>query len=301
MSTLAFLVNEDAELVERQLTEERRYARFLGILTLVVAALVVGVTERTVNSIALSAFISEVGSLCLYLFAPMWFILWRRMGKRAFRYSLAVYAFSVAVMALVDYTTKMGLTKPLHISPRAEDPILMLGFLMLLPWAPFLLVARKYPSEARRVGLCFSRWAENIGIGLLAGLALGVHLLTVALIIRHPVFPRKIPYTLWMVFYEFGIQSMSEELFFRGFLFNYLHNYEGWGMWKSAFITAFANVLIYMMKTSWTELAFVTLAALFYILTMAVMNALLYRWRNNILCCWMSNVFFSLTTTLVVS
>ncbi len=304
MSSLAFVVREETPEIERTIERENRWAFILIAVTLLSAIGVVAISEwaikKPTGSIALSAFISEAGSLCLYFLAPIWFMLWRQKEENALKIALLVYLFNLAVMASVDYLTKGGLRQELHLSPRIHSPRLLWGLLMLLPWLPLALLARRYPAGAQRIGLGATGWRENVLIGLLAGGLLGAHMLLVVTALGKKLILNPWPYLVWLLGYELGIQSLGEELFFRGFLFNYLHNYRGAGFWSSAFLSGFLNILVYMVKALWVSYAPLTLGAQFYILTMAVVNAALFRLRGNLLICWASNAVFSLLASLVV-
>ncbi len=305
MSTLAFTVREEAPEIERTLERENRWALILMAVTLLSAIGVVAISEwaikRPTGSIALSAFVSEAGSLCLYFLAPVWFMLWRQKEEKALRIALLFYLFNLLVMALVDCTTKGGLWQELHLSPRIHSPRLLWGLLMLLPWLPLALLVRRYPSGAQRIGLGTASWGENVLVGLLAGALLGAHMLLVVTALGRKLIINPWPYILWLLGYELGIQSLGEELFFRGFLFNYLHNYRGKGFWLSAFLSGLLNVAVYMVKGLWVGYAPLALGAQFYILTMAMLNAALFQWRGNLLSCWASNALFSLMASMVVS
>lgn len=300
MSSIAFILKEEAREIERVLLQENRLAKILLIVTILSAIGMVAISEWAIKSIALSAFVSEASSICLYFLAPIWFMLWRQKGEKALAVALSFYLFNLAVMALVDYLTKSGLRQELHLSPRIYSPVLLWGLLMLLPWLPLALLAKRYPSGAQRIGLSMVEWRENVFIGLLAGALLGAHMLLVVTAIGRKFIFNPWPYIVWLLGYELGIQSLGEELFFRGFLFNYWHNYKGMGFWSSAFLSGLLNVAVYMVKALWISYAPLTLGAQFYILTMAIMNAALFQWRGSLLTCWVSNVLFSLLASMVV-
>lgn len=305
MSSIAFVAKEEAREVEKVLLQEKRLAKILLITTILSATGIVAISEwaikKPTGSIALSAFVSEAGSICFYFLAPVWFMLWRQKREKALTVALSFYLFNLAVMALVDYLTKSGLRQELHLSPRIYSPVLLWGLLMLLPWLPLALLARRYPSGAQRIGLSTVEWRENVFVGLLAGALLGAHMLLVVTAIGRKLILNPWPYVVWLLGYELGIQSLGEELFFRGFLFNYWHNYKGMGFWSSAFLSGLLNVVVYMVKALWISYAPLTLGAQFYILTMAIMNAALFRLRGSLLTCWVSNALFSLLASLVVS
>lgn len=305
MSSIAFIVKEEAHEIERVLLQENRLAKILLIVTLLSAIGIVAISEwaikKPTGSIGLSAFVSEAGSICLYFLAPVWFMLWRQKGEKALPVAFSLYLFNLTVMALVDYLTKSGLRQELHLSSRIYSPVLLWGLLMLLPWFPLAMLASRYPSGAQRIGLSTVNLGENIFIGLLAGALLGAHMLLVVTAIGKKLIFNPWPYVIWLLGYELGIQSLGEELFFRGFLFNYWHNYKGVGFWSSAFLSGLLNVAVYMVKALWVRYAPLSLGAQFYILTMAIMNAALFRWRGNLLTCWVSNALFSLLASMVVS
>ncbi len=305
MSSLVFIVREETAEIEKILGKEKKWANILILVTLFSAICVVAVSEwaikKPTGSIALSAFVSEAGSICLYFLAPVWFMLWRQKGERALKIALLFYIFNLLLMASVDYLTKSGLREELHLSQRIYSPRLLWGLFMLLPWVLFALLVKHCPLCAQRVGLGTAGWRENLLIGLMAGAFLGSHMLLVTTAIGRRLVLNPWPYTAWLLGYELGIQSLGEELFFRGFLFNYLHNYLGKGFWFSAFLGGLFNVSVYMVKALWVSYAPLTLGAQFYILTMAIVNAALFRWRGSVLSCWVSNALFSLLASLVVS
>jgi membrane protease YdiL (CAAX protease family) len=103
-----------------------------------------------------------------------------------------------------------------------------------------------------------------------------------------------LPYAAWHVFYELGLQSSAEEIFFRGVVFNYLYNWQDEGFWRAAAISSALNVSLYLPKTQWTASPEVVVGVFFYVFIAGMIYAGLYRWFRSLLPSYVCNVTVSL-------
>ncbi|MDY7039897.1 MAG: CPBP family glutamic-type intramembrane protease [Chloroflexota bacterium] len=295
-SSLNILVREDWEIVEKQAELETSHNLVLLLSVAIFSALATAIVDRFVlSSEAIRSFLVEAASLCLYGAVAMWYALRRRPER--WRVAGLTYGFLLAVMALVDYLCKWNLRATFVTSGQMTSPILYTGMLMGLYPLPFLWLRRHYPAEARGIGLHLARPGPWIAAGLLSAALLSGHFLFTSLMSRAVVFHfQPIPYLVWTIFFEFAVQSLSEEMFFRGLVFDYLINTRRQDLWQAALISSGFNLLIYVVKGGWVENPIVTLGVIFYALMMSMLHAILYRASGSIVPGWVSNATFGLFT-----
>ena len=295
-SSLNIRVRDDWKTIEQQAARDARRSLILLVAVAAFSALATAAVDRFVlSSEALRSFLVEAASLCLYGAAVVWYAL-RRRGER-WRVAGLTYAFLVTVMALVDYLSKRGLHDTFVGSGQVGNPILYTGLLMGLYPLPFLWLIRRYPVEARSVGLYLARPGLWIGAGLFSAAVLSGHFLFTGLMNKAiNLHFQPLPYLVWTAFFEFGVQSLSEELFFRGLIFNHLINTRRQSLWLAATISSSVNLMIYVVKGGWVENPILTLGVIFYALMMSILSAVLYQASGSIVPGWISNAAFGLFT-----
>jgi membrane protease YdiL (CAAX protease family) len=298
MTLQPLLVREDWEELTRQLEREKRRLAWLIVGVVVLSAAMVGIVQRLSLSVAWDAFLGEAASLQLYLAVAVWYALRRR--PEAKRVVLAVFGALSLIMAVTDYLTKAGLSLPLWQSEWANSPVLYSGVAMLLVWLVVGWLMRRYPEEVKAVGLDFSNWRLTAVYGLLGAGILSSHFFFTAAVSAPAVVLslKPVPYTFWMLCYEVGIQSLSEEVFFRGVVFNYLHRVRHQGFWLAGAIASSLNLLMYLAKIQFTTSPLMVMGTLFYVFMAGMIYAALY-WRfNSLVPSYLANVVFSMVTIL---
>ena len=280
MSSLTFRVRADWAETTRRMEREKR--RLLGLILGVVffSAVVVGVVDRLPLSTAWRSFLSELASICLWPAVAVGYA-WR--GQRsARRMAAGAYLTLAVIMAFTDYLTKAGLPGMLLESSRAGQSILYTGGVMLLVWPLAVGLARRAPEQARLIGLDFTRWLLWLAWGLGVGILLAGHLLLTMKFARVPLTLKPWPYMAWHLFYEGGIQSFSEELFFRGMVFNYFLTRRGQNFWLAAIVTSLLYICVFLVKIQWSASVLILAGTVFYGFMMNICCAALYRWAGSI-------------------
>ena len=295
-SALNIRMRDDWQMIEQRAAREARHSFILLFTLAVFSALGTAAVDRFVlSSEAVRSFLVEAVSLCLYGAVAVWFAL-RRRGER-WRVAGLTYAYFLAIMALVDFLSKRGLSDTFVDSGLVDDPILYTGLLMGFYSLPFVWLARRYPTEARSIGLYMHRPLRWIGAGLLCAAILSGHFLFTGLVSRAMrLHPQPLPYLVWTFFFEFAVQSFSEELFFRGLVFNYLINTRRQSLWLAAIISAILNLFIYLVKGGWVENPILVLGIIFYALMTSVMGSVLYYMSGSVIPAWISNAAFGVFT-----
>jgi len=298
MSVQAFHVSEEWSQITRRMYRERVYVGVAILAVVVVSTGLVAVFDRLPLSVAWASFTVEAVSLCLYGAVAVGYALYHR--ARVWAIAAGVYGIGLALMAVTDWLTKSGLSMLPVDSPRARSPILYAGVVMLLYWGVLIWLMRRFPDEMRTIGLTGARWGAWAVVGLLTGLVLGGHLLfTATTAAGMSLSLRPWPYVLWSLCYEVGVQSITEELFFRGVAFNYLYRVMGRNLWLSAIVTSLLNVAALMVKAGWSANLLLFLGTLFYTFAMGMVSAALFSRSRSIVPGFVNNVVFSMVTILL--
>ncbi|MDH7474532.1 MAG: CPBP family glutamic-type intramembrane protease [Anaerolineae bacterium] len=294
MSVQAFHVSEDWSQISSQMRRERLYAGLVILVVVIFSTALVAVFDRLALSVAWSSFLVEAVSLCLYGAVAIGYAL--RPHARMRIIAAGVYGAGLVLMAVTNWLTKSNLRVRLVDSPRAQNPVLYAGIIMLLYWVVLIGLTRRFPAEMRKIGLTGVRWAAWSVVGALTGLILGGHLLFTATTAGLVLTFKPWPYTLWSLGYEAGIQSITEELFFRGVVFNYLYRVEERNFWLSAIVTSFLNVTALIVKAGWSSNLLLSLGTLFYAFAMSMISAALFSRSRSIVPAFANNVAFSMAT-----
>lgn len=168
----------------------------------------------------------------------------------------------------------------------------------MLNWIALGWLIHRYPREVKAVGLDLSRPELKVLYGLLAGGMVGGHFIFTASFSKMLSFSLKpSPYLTWQLFYELGLRSLGQELFFRGLVFNYLYRARQWGFWAAALLASLLNLSIYLGVWGRGN-PVITAGMLFYIFIMAVINAALYRWSDSIISPVVSSTVFHMLIVL---
>lgn len=298
MSVQAFRVREEWLQITRRMHRERVFTGIAILAVVVVSTGAVAVFDRLPLSVAWSSFTVEAVSLCLYGAVAIGYALRHRAERWAV--TAGVYGAGLVLMAMTDRLTKSGLSVALVDTPRVQHAVLCIGVIMFLYWGVLIWVMRRFPDEMQTIGLPGARWAAWAAIGLIAGLMLGGHLLfTAATAAGITLALKPWPYTLWSLCYEAGIQSISEELFFRGVAFDYLHRIAGRDFWLSAIVTSLLNVMVILVKSGWRANVLLSMGTLFYAFAMGMISAALFNRSRSIVPGFANNVAFSMVTILL--
>jgi hypothetical protein len=255
--------------------------------------------DQLVDSVAWRAFLSEAFSWCLYAAVAVWYGLRRRPGT-AWRVALMVYGGGLAIMGLVGIFTKRGLTDLMVESPRASEPILLAGVAMLLFLPLIGRIAQRYPIDMNRIGLGpvypRSRLRLYILAGLTVGLLIGVHFWLTTKAVGMGFQLKPWPYMVWQVCYQVGPQSLTEELFMRGVVFNEFFFVRGWNFWAAALAAAGLELLSLLVKQDYNVDILTIAGVAFYTIVVGVASAGLFRWARSVAPGYANNVVFGVAT-----
>jgi hypothetical protein len=324
VSTLIYSAREDASEQTVHIQQDRRQVRLVIILVAVAIGPGVFLVDRLAGTVAWRSFLAEALSLCLYAAVAVWYGL--RQGPRiAWRVALMVYLVGLVVMGLVDFSTKQGLSTLLVNSPRANEPILWAGVLMLC-FLPLLgWVAWRYPTRMNRVGFSLvyplprraAEWdldeAQNsielarvksfrrslgvhILVGLVVGLLIGCHFWLTTKTAGMNLDVKPWPYMAWQFFYEVGPQSLTEELFMRGVVFNELYFGRGGNFWVAALAASGLELLSLLVKQDYSTDLLIIAGVVFYTVVSSVASAGLFRWSRSVVPGYANNVVFGIVS-----
>ena len=332
VSTLLYSVQEDW--LEQTVRIEQDWRRVRLVIILVAVAIGPGVflVDRLSGTVAWRSFLAEACSLCLYAAVAVWYGLrpsapsghsGRVQGVHlprnvpsfgsdaemqasdkdrpvsAWRAALMIYMVGLIIMGVVDFTTKRGLSELLVDSPRASDPILwagalMVAFVSLLGW-----VVWRFP-EMRRIGLSFvcsfPRVGEYILAGLSVGLLIGLHFWLTTKAAGMVLDVKPVPYMAWQFFYEVGPQSLTEEFFMRGVVFNELYFERSWNFWTAALAASSLELLSLLVKQDYSADLMIIVGVIFYTVVSGVASAWLFRWSRSVLPGYVNNVVFGVVS-----
>jgi hypothetical protein len=298
---LIYSVREDWEQRIAHSDQDRRRVRWAILLVAVAIGPGVFLVDRLVGSVAWRAFLAEALSLSLYAAVAVWYGL-RFHPKQRWRVALLVYGIGLAIMGVVDYRTKRGLDVLLVDSPRAEEPLLWAGALMLL-YLPLLGWVRwRYPGAMERLGFSLVRPLSRMGMfilaGLGAGLLIGFHFWLTTKTAGMDLGVKPWPYMGWQLFYELGPQSLTEELFMRGVIFNELYFGRDWNFWTAALAASGLELLSLLVKQDYSTDLIIIVGVIFYTVVSGVVSAGLFRWSRSVVPGYVNNVVFGLVSLL---
>lgn len=296
MLTDIIFVRKDWAAIAQGMRRDQR--RILSVVAVVMLLATVGVfvTLSLQMDKGIESFVAEALSLGLFLAVPVWYAFRHRAG--GWRKAIAVYLVFLIIMLVNDWLIKGRLDGELVSSPRASAPVLYVSLSMLLIWLVPLWMVRAHPAQARSIGLDFERVGPKVLYGTLGALILVVHLWVTLLYSGAPLSLKPWPYMLFTFCYEVSAQSLSEELFFRGFLFNYLHHVRQGRLWWNITLVSTLNVLIYLAKFRVSGGLHNLFGPVFYAFVMAILNALLFQQWGGILPGLVLNVLFSMAGIL---
>ncbi len=298
MSTLTYFVQQDWD--QRTAQKRRDQRRVTAVIFGVALATTVGVglADRLAGSVAWRSFISEAFSLCLYAAGAVWYAL-RDRPRVAWRTGLLVYLAGLLLMGVTDVITKRGAGGQNFLeSSKSGDLVAFAGVLMGLYLPLIVWVAGRYPDEMRRIGLFFSRLKLRLLVGAATGLLIGAHLLVAAYLAGMELGLKPAPFMVWQTFYELGPQSLPEEMFMRGVIFNELFFCRRWNFWLAAFAASAIGVLSVLVKQDMAADLMTSVGAIFYLVVSGVVSAALFRWSRNLAPGYASNVVLDVVATL---
>jgi hypothetical protein len=301
VSTLIYSVREDWAQQIAHSEHDRRRVCWAILLVAVTIGPGVFLVDRLVGSVAWRAFLAEALSLCLYAAVAVWYGLRFHPG-RGWRVALLVYVIGLAIMGVVDYGTKRDLGVMLVDSPRADEPILWAGALMLL-YLPLLgWVTWRNPGAMQRLGFSpvrpFSRLVSLILAGLGVGLLIGFHFWLTTKTAGMDLSVKPWPYMGWQLFYEIGPQSLTEELFMRGVVFNELYFGRDWNFWTAALAASGLELLSLLVKQDYSTDLIIVVGVIFYTVVNGVVSAGLFRWSRSVVPGYVNNVVFGFVSLL---
>jgi hypothetical protein len=286
VSTLIYSVRDVDKAPDTPSGRERGKIDWIIFLVVIAVGPGVFLVNRLIDTVAWRSFLTEGLSLCLYAAVAVWYAM-RRQPKRAWRLALAVYIAGLLIMGLVHIAAKRGLSVPLVESERASEPRLLIGVLMLL-FLPLLgSVARWYPIEMSRIGFSFPNSQRRlflfISAGLGVGVLIGLHFWLTARVAGMNLEVKPWPYMAWQVFYELGPESLTEELFMRGVIFNELFFGREWGFLSAALATSSLELLSALARQDYALDFLVVVGVVFYTIVGGVASAGLFRWSRSVI------------------
>lgn len=295
LTDIVFVRGDWAKIAQEMRQDQRRILSLVAVVMLL-ATVGVFVTLSLQMDKGIESFVAEALSYGLFFAVPVWYAFRRRAG--GWRRAATVYIFFLLIMFINDWLIKGGLQGELVSSPRVHAPILCVSLSMLLTWiVPFWMV-RACPAQARSIGLDFERPGHKVLYGALGASILIAHLWVTLFYSGSSLNLKLWPYMLFTFCYEVAAQSLSEEMFFRGFLFSYLHSVRQGRLWRTMTLVSFLNALIYLVKFRPFGGLQELFGSIFYAFVMAMLSAVLFRRLGGILPGLILNVLFSMAGIL---
>ena len=296
MLTDIFFVRENWKAIAQENHKDHRRILSIVALTMLLATAGVSLVLSLQMDKGIESFAAEALSYGLFLAIPVWYAFRRHADGR--RKAIIVYLLFLIIMLVNDLIIKGGLTGELASSPRADSPLLYFSSSMLLIWLVPLWLVRVYPLQARSIGLNFERLGYKVLYGTLGAVILIAHLWVTMLYSGSSLTLKPWPFLLFTCFYEVASQSLSEELFFRGFLFNYLYHVRQQRLRWSVVLVSLLNMSIYIVKFRTSGDLHNLFGPIFYALVMAVLNTVLFRQFGGIIPGLVLNILFSIASIL---
>jgi membrane protease YdiL (CAAX protease family) len=294
--TDVIFVRKDWETVIQEMRWDQQRILIVVVTVMLLATAGVLVTLSWRIDEGIGAFASEALSYGLFFAVPVWYALRHRAD--GWRKAMTVYLLFMVVMLVNDCLIKGELHGELVKSPRAHQPMLYISVSMLLLWLSPLWIVRNYPIQARSIGLDFGKIGQKVLYGSLGAAILILHLGATLRYSELPLSLKPWPYVLFTFCYEVSAQSLSEEMFFRGFLFNYLYRVRQGRLWRTASLVSLLNVLIYLVKFRTSGSLYELFGLAFYVFVMAMMNTMFLWQGKGILPGVVLNVLFSMAVIL---
>lgn len=286
MSLLAIRRNDDPAL-HRAMQQRRRSETglILGVLLVALACTIAG---QQIARKDFSSLVTELGTFA----APITLFVW--LGMRGVpsrgRSTLAMAFASVGAILVVDLTTKWQLYDSFLRNDLSGRPVMAFGLVFCVPSALLIgLAARHEPLQ--RYGLILRNWRRQVLGGLLLGAVCVLHFMVTLTFSNILQFSARPPlYLVWTFGFEL-MQSLGEEVLFRGLLFRMLIRDYDWDTWQSAGVSTLANVLFYIVKYQ-DPVALAGVAI--YISIVSVCSCILFRRYGSILPGYLVNMSFSI-------
>ncbi len=296
MLTDIIFVQKDWTAVVQEMQRDKRRILIVVVAVMLLATAGVFVTLSLQMDKGIESFVSEALSYGLFFAVPVWYALRHRAD--GWRKAMTVYLLFLIVMLVNDWIIKGGLRSELVSSSRACQAVLYVSISMLLLWLGPLWIVRTRPAEARSIGLDFGQAEQKVLYGSLGAAIIILHFWATLRYSELPLSLKPWPYVLFTFCYEMSAQSLSEEMFFRGFLFSYLYRVRQGRLWRTAILVSLLNVLIYLVKFRSYGSLYELFGLVFYAFVMAMMNTLFLWQGKGILPGVVLNVLFSMAVIL---
>lgn len=176
-----------------------------------------------------------------------------------------------------------------------EEELLPFYFngLYLLVFIVLMWIKKKNPEILKLLSLQHFN-IKNVFIGIIAGVLVGTHLIFSASLSRQltPQFFTKEEF-FYVLFFVLGVNGISEEIFYRGFIFQQLQFF-GWSFWASSLLAAFCCILRYLSNPLFYSIPLTIYGSIFYLLLSGIIFAALLKYTKSIIPSISANIIFSL-------
>jgi hypothetical protein len=295
LTDVIFVCKDWTAVVQEMRRDQRRVLIVIAAVMLLATAGVFATRSWRMDK-WIESFVNEALSYGLFFAVPVWYALRRRAD--GWRKAIVVYMLFLVVMLVNDWVIKGGLHGELVDSPYTRQPVLYVSVSMLLLWLNPLWIVRAYPAQARSIGLDIKQAGRKVLYGSLGAAILILHLWATLRYSKLPLSLKPWPYVLFTFCYEISAQSLSEEMFFRGFLFSYLYRVCRGRLWRMASLVSLLNVLIYLVRFRAFGNLYELFGLVFYTFVMAMINTTFLWQGKGILPGVVVNVLFSMAVML---
>ncbi|MFQ5858142.1 MAG: type II CAAX prenyl endopeptidase Rce1 family protein [Anaerolineae bacterium] len=242
-----------------------------------------------------TAVLIQAVPLCFFYAVVVWYVL--RFQPGGVRATLEICVASLSISVIAGYLVLGDPEVPFHSSRVSWIGIVGIA-LFPLNWLVLRNVAHDHAKEFEAVGLTLPASKWHWGYGILGGCLVAAHCFFTGFSaeLLTPAW-KPWPFVLWQLSLTLGLRSLSEELFFRGLIFNQLYWIRGGSFWVASAVAALGNALPHIV-IGWSGDLLILMITLFYVAALAMVNALLYRASNSIAPGVVSSVAFHFLMSL---
>ncbi|RME46757.1 MAG: CPBP family intramembrane metalloprotease [Chloroflexi bacterium] len=211
--------------------------------------------------------------------------------------ALGVYLGSLGISVMASYLALGDSVGTLRSGTGLRWTSIAGSALLMLNWLLVRTVAGEHRPAFKAIGLAMPASKWHLAFGVVSGCLFAAHFFFTGLLadLFAPAW-RALPAILWEISVVAGLRSLSEELFFRGLVFNQLYRLRRGGFWAASAVATACNILPYIVLGWHSDPTFFTLT-LFYVAALSMVNAFLYRMSHSIVPGVLNSVlFYSLTS-----
>jgi hypothetical protein len=217
---------------------------------------------------------------CFLYAIVVWYVLRYKPG--GVKAALTFYVGSLSISIITGLLALGNLEGPFR-SAQTSWVAVVGSVLFPLNWLLLRTIAQDHPEEFETVRWMVPASKWHLLYGVIAGCLLAAHFFFTGFLARlfMPTW-KSWPFVLWQLSMTLGLRALSEELFYRGLIFNQLYRILRGGFWMASAVAALCNVIPYI-AIGWHSDLVLVMITLFYVTAVAMVNAFLCRVSNSVM------------------